>query len=71
LIHYECSAYTGENLDEIFTSLTKHIINKIENGIIEPSSVISSYANTVRNVQLSNTSDKKKPEEEWKCVSNC
>jgi hypothetical protein len=52
LIHYECSAATGDNVDEIFTSLTRHIINKIENGIIEPSSVVSTYASAVRNVVL-------------------
>jgi Ras-related protein Rab-4B len=63
LIHYECSAFTGGNVDEIFTSLTKHIINKIENGIIEPSSVISSYANTVKNLSSSSNCDKKKGEE--------
>jgi hypothetical protein len=45
-------------------------MNKIENGIIEPSSVISSYANTVKN--LSNiTSNEKKKEEEFKCYANC
>lgn len=41
MIHYECSAFTGENIDEIFTSVAKHVINKIDNGIIEPSSVAS------------------------------
>lgn len=41
LIHFECSALTGENIDEIFTTISKHIINKIDNGIIEPSSVAS------------------------------
>jgi hypothetical protein len=56
LIHYECSAATGDNVDEIFTSLTRHIINKIENGIIEPSSVVSTYASSVRNVVLEDKS---------------
>jgi hypothetical protein len=69
LIHFECSAFTGDNVDEIFTSLTKHIINKIENGIIEPSSVISSYASTVKNVNLASSIEKNKSEEEWKCNS--
>lgn len=69
LIHFECSAFTGDNVDEIFTSLTKHIINKIENGIIEPSSVISSYASTVKNVVLNTSSEKNIVEDEWKCNS--
>jgi hypothetical protein len=60
LIHFECSAATGDNIDEVFTSLTKHIINKIENGIIEPSSVMSSYASTVKPI---NISDKQKEKE--------
>ena len=55
LIHFECSAFTGNNVDEIFTSVTKHIINKIENGIIESSSVVSSYASTIRQVSLTNS----------------
>ena len=56
LIHYECSAFAGDNVDEIFTSISKHIINKIENGIIEPSSVVSSYANAVKNISGNSTS---------------
>ncbi len=56
LIHYECSAATGDNVDEIFTSITKHIIHKIENGIIEPSSVLSTYASSVRNVVIDDKS---------------
>lgn len=71
LIHFECSAYTGDNVDEIFTSLTKHIINKIENGIIEPSSVVSSYTNKVKNVVMTNGVENKKNEEDSKCYSNC
>ena len=69
LIHFECSAYSGDNVDEIFTSLTKHIINKIENGIIEPSSVISSYANSVKNVNLASATESIKTDSEWKCNS--
>lgn len=57
LLHFECSAYTGENVDEIFITLSRHIINKIENGIIEPSSVVSSYAKEMKRVTtLSNNS---------------
>ncbi len=70
MIHFECSAFSGDNVDEIFTNLTRHIINKIENGIIEPSSVISSYANTVKNLNT-NTSQDKSKEEDMKCYANC
>lgn len=41
LIHFECSAFSGENIDDIFTTLAKHIMTKVDNGIIEPSSVMS------------------------------
>lgn len=41
LIHFECSALNGENIDEVFTTVAKHIMNKIDNGIIDPSSVVS------------------------------
>ena len=34
LIHYECSALTGYNVDEIFITVAKQIIGKIENGYI-------------------------------------
>jgi len=58
----KCSAFTWDNVDEIFTSVTKHIMNKIENGIIEPSSVVSSYASTVKKVDLGNNQDLNKNE---------
>jgi len=70
LIHFECSAYSGFNVDEIFTCLTKHIINKIESGIISTSSVISSYANTFKNV-TSNKDKQEKLKEEWRCINGC
>jgi hypothetical protein len=50
--------------------LTKHFINKIENGIIEPSSVVSSYANTFKNMNLNKDQEEKK-KDEWRCVSGC
>jgi hypothetical protein len=58
LIHFECSAATGDNVDEVFTSVTKHIINKIENGIIEPSSVVSTYASTVKPISIDKEKEK-------------
>ena len=50
LLFFECSALTGDNIDEIFNEISKHILNKIENGLIEPNSVISSYAKEMRKV---------------------
>ena len=41
ILFYECSALSGENIEEIFNSITKNIVNKIENGIIDPYSVMS------------------------------
>jgi len=50
-------------VDEIFTSITKHIMNKIENGIIEPSSVVSSYASHAKKIDvLNNNNDNSKSE---------
>lgn len=57
MIHFECSAFTGDNVDEIFTSITKHIMNKIENGIIEPNSVVSSYASHSKKIDILNNNN--------------
>jgi GTPase SAR1 family protein len=70
LIHYECSAYTGDNVDEIFNTVTKHIINKIENGIIEPQSVVSSYTSNIKNVTIE-PNKKQEPQTEWCSSSSC
>lgn len=32
LIFFECSAFTGDNIDEAFFVLTKNILKKIEDG---------------------------------------
>ena len=34
LLHLECSALNGENIEEAFNLLCKNIIQKIEEGII-------------------------------------
>lgn len=34
LIHLECSAFTGENIENIFNLMTKNILNKIEDGTL-------------------------------------
>ena len=44
MIHFECSALTGLNVDDIFISISKHILNKLETGTIDPSSVIQNYS---------------------------
>jgi len=35
LMHFECSAVTGENIDNIFHSISKSVITKVDEGIIE------------------------------------
>jgi len=35
LIHLECSALTGENIETIFNLMTKNILNKLEEGTIQ------------------------------------
>ena len=35
LLHYECSALNGENIDEAFNALCRNILQKIDDGIIE------------------------------------
>ena len=52
LINFECSALTGNNVEEIFTSLTKQVLDKIEKGIIEPNSVVSTYAREMKKTIL-------------------
>lgn len=59
LLFFECSALSGENVDEIFTAISKHIMNKIENGIIEPNSVISSFAKEMKRVSKENGENNK------------
>jgi hypothetical protein len=34
LIHLECSAFTGENIETIFNIMTKNILKKIDDGNI-------------------------------------
>ena len=38
----ETSAFTGENIDSLFTTCAKAILGKIESGIIEPEAVLPS-----------------------------
>ena len=42
------------NIDEIFNEISRHIFNKIESGIIEPNSVISSFAKEMKKVNKLN-----------------
>ena len=41
ILHLECSALTGENIDEIFSLLSKNILGKIDNGLINPDSIMA------------------------------
>ena len=68
LIHFECSAANGDNIDEIFNGMTKHLINKIENGIIMPSTVLSSYASAAKKIEISSDINTKKGSF---CSDNC
>ena len=54
LLFFECSALTGDNIDEIFNEISRHIFNKIESGIIEPNYVISSIAKEMKKVNKLN-----------------
>ena len=54
LLFFECYALTGDNIDEIFNEISRHIFNKIESGIIEPNSVISSFAKEMKKVNKLN-----------------
>ncbi|MCQ2820201.1 MAG: hypothetical protein MJ252_23290 [archaeon] len=35
LIHFECSALSGENIEEVFGKTAKSILQKIKTGVIE------------------------------------
>lgn len=41
ILHLECSALNGENIDEIFSLLSKNILSKIDNGLINPNSIMA------------------------------
>ncbi len=56
ILHFECSAYTGDNVDDIFILISKHLINKIENGLIDQSSVISEGLKKIKKDTLKNGS---------------
>ena len=43
-IFLETSSITGENISEVFLKLSENILNKINNGSIDPDSLISNYA---------------------------
>ena len=58
LMHFECSAFTGQNVDEIFLSLSKHILNKIDNGIIDVNSVVSSYSREMKKISMEESKTK-------------
>lgn len=46
ILHLECSALTGENIDEIFSLLSKNILGKIDNGLINPDSIMANSSFT-------------------------
>ena len=54
---------------EIFNEISKHILNKIENGLIEPNSVISSYAKEMRKVNA--LTNEKIDNENSRCGGMC
>ena len=35
LLHYECSALSGDNIEESFSALCRNILQKIDDGIIQ------------------------------------
>jgi hypothetical protein len=56
-MYYECSAMTGENIEDIFTGMSKSLLNKIDSGLIAPTSVVSSYANSIKQVSSEGEKD--------------
>lgn len=67
--YYECSAATGEGVEDVFSGITRQLLNKIESGIIMPSSVMSSYANTIKQVSISNEVEEEKKKQKTGCVN--
>ena len=57
ILFLETSALTGENIEEVFISLSKHLIDKIENGIIDSSSVslLGKFNSKIKEVNLSSS----------------
>ena len=52
LLFIESSACTGNNIEQIFFNISEDVLNKIDNGIIDSNSVISSYAREMKKVQI-------------------
>ena len=52
LLYIESSANTGNNIGQIFYNISEDILNKIQNGIIDSNSVVSSYAREMKKVQI-------------------
>ena len=70
LLHFECSALNGENINEIFYALSKQILGKIESGTIDGMTLSSGL--TAPNTRLKTNpseEEQKKNENNRKCQS--
>lgn len=41
ILFLESSALTGEGVEDVFTKVAKQILNKIEDGLIDPNTMVS------------------------------
>lgn len=66
IFHFETSAFTGENVEEVFVCLSKQIISKVQSGIIDSSSVsvFGQYKKMIMNNSKEENESKKN---EYKC----
>jgi small GTP-binding protein len=67
LLYIESSANTGNNIGQIFYNISEDILNKIQNGIIDSNSVVSSYAREMKKVQIEENDNNNKNENQSYC----
>ena len=69
LLHIECSALNGENINEIFFSLSKQILGKIDSGRIDGMTLTSGIIAPNNRLRKDSTEEvEKKIENERKCL---
>jgi GTPase SAR1 family protein len=66
ILHFETSAFTGENIEEVFVCLSKQIMSKVQNGIIDSSSV-SVFGQYKKMIMNNNKDEDESKKNEYRC----
>ena len=68
MLHFECSANSGENIEELFKGITKNLLNKIDDGLISSNTVVSAYASTIKQIKFSSLNEDEKNKKSSACI---